>query len=369
MDKLRFVFEMKSTADGKTNMVCITSIETPDGRKFLMPIQHQNAYSHKEITATNTFTKIKNSITKRHQVRRVWIPLTNQTRKIYLDDEENMQFAEIFLEEIEENTKEGIDIQNINEQLAKILDKLIETQQQNNEISITKIAAKFILNKFTNKNSNAFQWINNFEDECSRLRVFQDKNKIILLKLFLDKSCLDWYSSMIIKLTSDSEWETWKNTFCETFANKGWSPITFAHAFRYQSGSLLNYAMKKERLLLEVNKNIDTNTLVDLIAVGLPNFVSNLIDRETLKSTHDLYNEIGKLEHLTTKRNYENKNKNQEQRNKIEKKPCRICESKSKGVRYHPESTCWFKNNDGDKIKNVNNSILETELSFVDPKN
>jgi hypothetical protein len=55
-------------------------------------------------------------------------------------------------------------------------------------------------------------------------------------------------------------------------------------------------------------------------------------------------------------------------------KPCRICEKGNKGIRYHPESSCWFQNksNDGpkrDQIKHVNNSELETELNEMDPKN
>jgi len=38
---------------------------------------------------------------------------------------------------------------------------------------------------------------------------------------------------------------------CNTFANKGWSPIRHALAFKYQVGLLLEYALKKEKLLME----------------------------------------------------------------------------------------------------------------------
>ena len=75
-------------------------------------------------------------------------------------------------------------------------------------------------------------------------------------------------------------------------------PIRYAMSFKYQTGSMLDYALKKEKLLLEVRKSIDDGTLIDLIAIGLPNFVADRIDREKLKKTEDLYNEIGKLEHL-----------------------------------------------------------------------
>jgi len=36
-------------------------------------------------------------------------------------------------------------------------------------------------------------------------------------------------------------------------------------------GSLVDYAVKKERLVLEIRKTIDLGTLIDIIAVGLPN--------------------------------------------------------------------------------------------------
>lgn len=52
----------------------------------------------------------------------------------------------------------------------------------------------------------------------------------------------------------------------ELLRNKGWSPIRYAFAFKYQTGPLLDYALKKEKLLLQVRKSIDKETL---IVVGL----------------------------------------------------------------------------------------------------
>ncbi|GBP76824.1 hypothetical protein EVAR_49112_1 [Eumeta japonica] len=72
----------------------------------------------------------------------------------------------------------------------------------------------------------------------------------------------------------------------------------YALSFKYQAGLLLEYALKKEKLLLEVRKSSDTGTLIDLIAFGLPNYVADKIDREKLRNTEDLYNDIEKLEQL-----------------------------------------------------------------------
>lgn len=103
---------------------------------------------------------------------------------------------------------------------------------------------------------------------------------------------------------------------CDTFASKGWSAIRYALSFKYQTSSLLDYALKKEKLLLQVRRSIDTGTLIDLIATGLPNFV---IDREKLEKPEDLYAEIGKLEHLVYKKNSETKKVHQPTKTKLKR--------------------------------------------------
>lgn len=75
---------------------------------------------------------------------------------------------------------------------------------------------------------------------------------------------------------------------CDTFANKG----------------LLRYALKKI-LLLEIRKSIDTEIFLDFIALGLPNYVTDKIDREIIQETDDLNNELKKLEYFVGKIKYD----------------------------------------------------------------
>ncbi|XP_029156171.1 uncharacterized protein LOC114943596 [Nylanderia fulva] len=368
MEKLRFDFMVRGSTDGKSNILCLTSIGTPDDRSFGFPEEYQPAHLHTELTKTQIFAKVKNSLKKRHQSRKVWIGLSETLTKVYLDEEENLQFGDYYLEEItEKKTTTASEPSSSEEIMRKILEKLMEEKQQKSEIkNLGKIAQDFMLEKFTGKTSNAHQWINEFERECERFEINEDRKKIETLKFFLEKACVDWYSCMLIKFTVQSEWKEWKKNFCETFANKGWIPIRYALSFKFQSGPLLDYAIKKEKLLLEVRKSIDTGTLIDLIAAGLPNFISDRIDRETLNETEDLYNELGKLEHLVNKNRFEiKKNKTD---NIKEKTPCKICKDNNKGTRYHPESACWFKDKEN-KIKNVNNAVLEMELNCNEQKN
>lgn len=354
MDKLRFKFVVLGSTDGKTNVICITSIETPDGCVFEIPDELKPASKHSAIVSSDVFSKIRNSLKKRHQTRSVWIPLTSDLKKIYLDEGENVQFGDQYLEEITEKTMPSQDTNNSN------------VPQQKN---ITKIAEKFLIEKFSNKTSCADQWINEFQSECERFEIIKDQDKIGILKHLLEKQCLDWYSSMLIKVTVNSEWAVWKDNFCETYGNKGWSQVKYAFTFRFQAGSLLEYATKKERLLLEINKHIDTQTMINLIVIGLPDYIIAKIDREDVKSTSSLYNEIGKYEHMANKKSFIKKKNTYEFKEKPEKiKPCKTCENLNKGSRFHPEEKCWFKktednNNKKNCTKAINNSVIDVELN------
>lgn len=238
IEKLRFKFTVLSATDGKSNVICITSIETPDGRIFDIPDESKPVSKHICIATSNVFAKIKNSLKKRYQERNVWIPINSDIKEVYLDEGENLQFNDQYLEEITEK--------------RKIFP--IETEYNAQKTpNLGNIAEKFLLGKFSNKTSNANQWMDGFENECERFEIQRDESKIEILKHLLEKQCLDWYTSMMIKLTINSNWDNWKTTFCETFGKKGWSLIKYAFSFKFQSGSLLEYAMKKERLLLETN--------------------------------------------------------------------------------------------------------------------
>ncbi|XP_068994226.1 uncharacterized protein [Neodiprion pinetum] len=387
MEKLKFEFTVKSsTEDPKTNIIAITSITTPDDRCFILPDQLQPMRYHAKLTTTAGYQKIKATLQKRGQARKVWISLAGDILQQYKDEDGNIICNDYLLEEMS-TAQDTTPTPNITEEtLSRILEKFTEKKTEDKPQdygirNLRKVSEKFVIEKLTGKNSNVPQWMDIFENECSRLGVERDIEKIEIFRLFLEDSCIDWYGSMLIKYTLDSEWRTWKQNFCETYANKGWTGIRYAISYKYIKGSLLEYALKKERLLSETNKSIDTPTLIDLIAVGLPNFVSDSIDREKLNQTEDIFKEIRGLEHLVNKKNSEKKStttttyiENKSKAKNSDHKPCSICEKKNKSNRYHPESLCWFRNKADDQqnkeyIRHVNNSGLEIELNTKDPKN
>ncbi len=183
-------------------------------------------------------------------------------------------------------------------------ESLREVMTTKKEENLKKISEKFVLDKFSNKISNANQWLEEFEGECERFDIEKNEKKIETLKYLLEKPILDWYSSMVIKFSINSDWNIWKSNFRETYGNKGWSNVKYAFGFRYQAGSLIDYATKKERLLLEVNKFIDTLTLINLIVLGLPEEIMNKINREPLKETTQLFTELSKHEYLGKKKKW-----------------------------------------------------------------
>lgn len=173
MERLRFKFVVLGSTDGKTNVICITSIETPDRHVFEVPDELKPASKHAAILSLDVFTKIKNSLKKRHQTRTVWIPLNTDLRKIYLDEGENLQFGDQYLDEITEGT-----MPSHNNNCSNAPEKK----------NIGRTAERFLIETFSNKKtSNAEQWMSEFESECGRFEILQDKEKIEILKHLLEK--------------------------------------------------------------------------------------------------------------------------------------------------------------------------------------
>lgn len=354
---------VSSPKDTKTNVIAITSIGTEDGKKYILPEESRYMGNHEELKKTKNYTKLINSLKKRNQIRKVWIKMTKELEETYIDEDGNLIFKDQYLEEInEDNTNKTQD-----HNLKEILEKLIETtQNKNKEKNLKQISEKLLVEKFSSKNTNANQWMESFEKECCRFQV-DNEDKIELLKLFLDKPSLDWHSSTLIRLTVDAGWSEWKKNFLKCFTDNGWNNVTYALSFKYQEGSLTDYAMRKEKLLIDFNKDMDIKSLIALIAVGLPEFILNKIDRTELKETSDLFNELRQLECLVKKK-FQKKFTLDSQKKYEEKKPCKTCEDLGKGVRYHPNEKCWFKRNGENREKNTttkkvnNNSILDVEI-------
>ena len=79
--------------------------------------------------------------------------------------------------------------------------------------------------------------------------------------------------------------------------------------YKYKEGSLIEYAIRKEKLLLDMDKDISPKTLILLIAAGLPEAVRNKIDKENCKNSTELLHEIRKCENLENKNSFKKRKK------------------------------------------------------------
>lgn len=364
--KLNFEFRaVASPKDNKSTLIAITSISTEQGERYAIPDELIYADFHEELRNTDVFKKVRDSLKKRHGELKIWITLSEKLKETYLDDEGNIEFKGKYLQQIlQENVKERSD-------LAKILEKLVEKSEKKEEDqNLQHIVNKFVLEKFNFKTSNVRQWLDTFEKECERFKIEKDTTKIELLRLFLDGTCQDWYTSTVIKGQHENDWQTWKKTLIETFSSKGWSNRAYAHYFKYKEGSLVQYAIKKERLLLEINKKMDEDTIIDRIAFGLPEFIREKIERDEIEDTQDFIHELQRLEGIIDKKKiFKKEGKPEHKIRNEEKKPCKTCEGMGKGLRYHPEEKCWFKLEKKERPKAIgSNSVIEVDQN-TDTKN
>lgn len=126
MTKLQFEFVIKALAtDEKTNILCITSITTEDNKIFEVPNEFQSVALHEEIKKTEAFKKIKNTLKKRYQTRKIWIVLNIELEDAYLDDGGNICFHDVYLEDV----KNTIDTSNT-DNLTKIMEKILANKKK-----------------------------------------------------------------------------------------------------------------------------------------------------------------------------------------------------------------------------------------------
>ena len=130
----------------------------------------------------------------------------------------------------------------------------------------------------------------------------------------------------------------------------------FYCTFKFINGSLKDYALKKERLLLETEPDMTVQSRINHIVVGLPTQVQNLLDKEEITITEGLmsqlskcsrFNNVGKTALISSPSFKYNKHPNDNNSPKqIEKRPCTICESIGKTGRFHSKEICRFKQTD-----------------------
>ena len=176
------------------------------------------------------------------------------------------------------------------------------------------------------------------------------------LKYFIKDSTEDWYRACLTQFAID-DIDVWKISFLTVFGERGWSKVEYALTYKYLYGSYSDYAIKKLRLLLEIERKMTTESKINQIVVGLPPNVRKLIDRKEIIDVESLMNTLSKFE-ASIKSNYQQSRNEANQPNKKmanpskaskekpelrDKRPCSICANMNFPNRFHPVEKCWNK--------------------------
>lgn len=359
---------------------------------FSFPDDFQKILHHKSLLELPPVKAALNAIKSRGQFRTVNVTLTTEIEKLYVDEDKNFIFQDHLLQETRFIDKE-IPNPEVSD-LVSCISKAVSPRKE----SIKDILKHFLIEKFSPKNRNVIAWCDLFEKESNRFEL-KGQKQIEVFKSCLDEAMSDWFAVNQRKIGISAEWACWKADLISTFGDSSWKPIRYAFNFRYINGSYIEYVMKKEKMLLDLDRDLSDLVILDLIVVGLPSHVQNSLNRHSVKDIKILITKLKKFEaedkstdnvnkqksrnfNSTFNVNASNANKNSDKgTNKgnvrpyvnndekktfeafVEKKPCPNCSNKGFPDRYHPESKCWFKNKEPSVPKFVNSLEVESPTS------
>lgn len=364
--QVKIKFMVRGEPDGKTLRIRLVSIsETSDTTNYVFPYEYQTMDHHPELNKLQIVKRTCACLKKRDNYRNIKITLPEEISPLYLDSDHNFVFKGDPLEELQED-----EIENPESNAVSNFEKIVNKIQKRTE-NLESATRSFVLEIFKGKSQNAEYWLQSFENECDRHNILSDEKKIEAIRLFLAENGREWFTAAHVKLSSFGTWTSYRKSFLETFSDKGWVNVRMAFAFKFLGGSLLDYALRKEKLLLEVDPHMPVTTRIYLIVIGLPIYIQDRIDRDKIVTTEDLMGNVRKLESLVSKKPQSTIDKNlSANSNRMKKTPCIICKRMGKPGRFHPTELCRNKIR-SNEIKSVNNLEMEERLNLqiTDQKN
>ncbi len=359
MNKIKFVIVSdSSSSDPKSSVISVRAMQAYDEEDWcLFPRENSALISHPILAANDTIKKAKNAIKKRGQRRTVVVNLTPEQLQSYFDANGNPIWEDEILE-ITPSLPKDFDYEPPIVQKTVQLPPTQTSQLEQHVKPLQTIIKDVVLEKFNGKTPNPRNWIKLFEYECSRITVPVDRYHEAL-RLFLEGPAENWYTATRIT-TMSSDWDFWKSSFAETFENKGWSDVMYAYSYTYMSGSVSDYALKKLKLIVEVDPLTSDNTKLNLIVHGLPQWARARLERGEINTVGKLLQKLNQFETSNTKRNLNNNNPKQNSLrwSNSASDPCGYCLKKG-FRRIHLESECRVKKADEERKRNNNNNKNE----------
>ena len=291
---VQFYIRSGASADGKSTVLLVERIRMEDSDDwFVFPPEYQILSIHKHLLEMSPIKRVKSSLTTRNHYRIVTVKLEGDAYSSYIDEYGNLIFEEFQLE-CYENVPVSVTPQQTFPDLSSLnrnLDRLASKQE-----SVGSILKHFVIEKFNPKNRNVNSWCSLFEQECARFNLTGEK-QIEVFKSCLDDNVQDWFVLTQSTLGLTTTWLTWKENLIASFEDNSFSAISYAIGFKYFSGSLVEYAIKKEKMLTEVDKSMaGKQILIDLIVFGLPANIQKSLKRNSIDSTLTLRMKLKKYE-------------------------------------------------------------------------
>lgn len=320
---------------------------------FKFPENLQPKEFHTELLKQRIIGYATNSMDNVGDFRNITVTATKNLINTYWDKDGNTVFLEHVLEEIRFDDETSAPTAAV-------------AVKSDPKTFLSGIEHNFSIGKFE-KAHDAADWFQDFEDECSRFGITSDEMKTRALKHFVRDSSEDWYKACQTQFLVE-DFASWKESFLKAFGHRGWSKIEYALGFKYLAGSYADYAMKKLRLLLEVERNMTVDSRINLIVFGLPPNVRRCIDKKNVKDVESLMNELSVIEPSVKFVQPQAKFRDSRDPNKMilprdaskettwsgEKKPCAICESLNLRNRFHSSERCWNRQRKNNLERRVN---------------
>ena len=241
-------------------MVKVKSMQIGDEDEiYIFPDYLQLIDHHEELMKTTAAKTAKKALTTRGKKRNPFITLSAELKKLYIDGDGNAVFNGEMLKEI---------MDDIPQTYSHTPSDAASTDQSAKPKSLSTLLKDAVIEKFGSKPTNAMAWLNIFETECKWLGILENRYWEVI-RLDLENSAVDWYQTTRMTFKNAS-WDRWRSSFLDAFAQKGWSNARSAISFRYILGSLSEYALRKENLLVNFNPIMDDDTKIALIVVNLP---------------------------------------------------------------------------------------------------
>lgn len=335
---------------------------------YLVPEEFKDISVHTALSNKKTIKNAMFAIKNQKGYRTVAVKIDEDIQKEYFDEANNVCFRELPLEECVPRSISRVPETEQTELESRIreLENQLNLNLKQDEIKLHQIEKKFVLEKFEKNQSDPKEWLSRFEEECSRFQINSDCGKIQALRFFVSGPAKDWFEINLKKIGINGHWESWKESFLNVFVDKGWDIVRKAFNYKYLGGSLIDYALTKERLCLEVEPRGTELSRINHIVFGLPKEAQEELDRENITALEDLYVELRKLEDSFSRKKKENpsslrlnqpsgpkpfKRDEFQQKNEIQRKPCSICVALGFPNRYHLLTECRNRNKVSEKLK------------------